>query len=280
MTFRTQFSIVFALAASAMFTVAQAAIPTAERNALLALNASTNGASWGDSTGWNGPVGTECSWFGVTCDVGSSHVTGINLPNQNLTGVLSSLSSFTNLDVFVVYLNQLSGPIPALTGLTNLGAFDVDSNQLTGSIPVLTGLTNLGYFYAYNNQLTGSIPDLTGLSNLAAFDVNSNQMTGSIPDLTGLSNLRFLAVYSNQLTGPIPDLSGLTSLQNFLVGANHLSGALPAPPSGLLAAQSTLSPNDFPASSYVNNLTWDAATGVTPWYTPCDSIFANGFEGP
>jgi len=84
-------------------------------------------------------------------------------------------------------------------------------------------------------------------------------------------------VGANQLTGAIPDLTG-TALTNFLVGANHLDGALPVAPISLAAGGSTLCPNDFPASSYVDDPAWDAATGFTPWYTPCNLIFANGFE--
>ena len=45
---------------------AQAVIPASERAVLLDLYASTNGASWTYNTNWNGGVGTECSWYGVS----------------------------------------------------------------------------------------------------------------------------------------------------------------------------------------------------------------------
>jgi len=70
----------------------------------------------------------------------------------------------------------------------------------------------------------------------------------------------------------------LTALSFFRVDTNHLVGALPVAPSGLFAGLSTLCPNDFPESSYVDAPAWDAATGVAPWFTPCDFIFDNGFE--
>ena len=47
-----------------------AQIPQIERDALVALYNSTDGANWTDNTGWMGAAGTECFWFGVTCTSG------------------------------------------------------------------------------------------------------------------------------------------------------------------------------------------------------------------
>ena len=46
-------------------------ISSIERDALVALYNSTDGANWTDNTGWLGEAGTECIWFGVTCSSGS-----------------------------------------------------------------------------------------------------------------------------------------------------------------------------------------------------------------
>jgi len=258
---------------------ANANIPASERNALVALYTSTNGASWTNKAGWNF-AGFECFSFGVTCDATSSHVTQIKLGGNNLTGTLPDLSAFPELRLFYVNHNGLTGEIPSLAGLTKLATFDVSYNQLTGTIPLLSGLTKLNSFYVSSNQLTGPIPpSLSGLTNLAYFEANYNQLTGTIPlSLSGLTNLTYFYAYSNQLTGAIPDLSGLNALQYFRVGGNHLTGGLPVAPSGLVAGESNLCANDFPESSYVASPAWDAATGATPWYTPCNEIFKNGFE--
>lgn len=53
---------------------AQAAIPSAEREALITLYNSTNGAKWQNNSGWLGANGTECNWYGVVCDAAESHV--------------------------------------------------------------------------------------------------------------------------------------------------------------------------------------------------------------
>src|SRR5262252_9192322 len=90
-------------------TATHAAIPASQRAVLLILYTSTNGGNWTTRTNWNGSAGTECTWFGVTCDSTGSTVTGINLSQNNLTGTLPSLSGLTNLQQFVVASNQLTG---------------------------------------------------------------------------------------------------------------------------------------------------------------------------
>ena len=153
-------------------------------------------------------------------------------------------------------------------GTTVLG-INLFNNNLTGALPSdLNSLTNLNQFDVMGNQLTGSIPSLTGLTNLQAFIAGENQLTGSIPALTGLTNLQSFSVDLNQLTGSIPALTGLTNLQSFYVSYNRLTGDVPSVPSpdALVAGQSGLCPNLL---NQTPDPAWDAATGVTPWYTNC-----------
>jgi Leucine-rich repeat (LRR) protein len=228
-TFRRLFGKHLGALALALFCAgASHAIPASERAVLLAIYSSTNGAGWGTSTNWNGPVGTECTWYGVTCNAGNANVVAIDLRVNQLTGVIPSLTGLTALTNFNVSANQLTGAIPALTGLTALVSFDVSRNQLTGAIPSLTGVTALLSFDVSRNQLTGAIPSLTGLTALIGFNTSSNQLTGAIPVLTGLTALRVFSVSNNQLTGSIPALTGLTALREFYVNNNQLTGAIPA----------------------------------------------------
>lgn len=211
-------------------------IPASERAVLTNLYTSTNGASWTNNSNWNGPVGSECSWFGVTCDGTQSHVTGIDLGVNNLVGTLPSISGLIALQWFNVgnllgngpYYNQLIGPIPSLNGLSALKSFDVRINQLTGAIPSLSGLTALQEFNVDENKLTGTIPSLSGLTALRIFMVSGNKLTGAIPSLSGLTALDSFGVGLNQLTGTIPSLSGLTALSLFDVRGNQLTGAIPS----------------------------------------------------
>ena len=331
MTFPFSASAAFALIALAGSLPTHAAIPAAERDTLTALYASTNGSEWTTQTNWNGAAGTECNWYGVTCDATSAHVTGISLSTNNLTGTLPPISALTTLNTFIVgglgncigppwnqiggtlpdllnllalvdfevACNQFIGSIPALNGLSNLTTVYVHANHLTGSIPSLDGLTNLSVFDARDNNLTGSIPSLGDLANLFSLDLRGNQLSGSIPSLSALTHLKYFFVYSNDLTGTIPSLSGLTDLVDFyvdhnqltgtipslselsnleflVVGSNHLTGTLPPAPVNIVGAY--VCPNDFPSSSYIDDAAWDKATQVSPWYTPCNLIFVNGFE--
>jgi Leucine-rich repeat (LRR) protein len=310
---------------------ANAGIPPAEHDALVSLYISTNGGAWVTKTNWTDPGASECSWYGIQCDATLSHVIGISLDANNLTGTLPTLDALPRLETFIVgssgncleppwnqiqgslpslskltgltdfeaSCNQFTGTIPELAELTQLSTFGAWNNHLTGSIPELAGLTNLTYFDVFENRLTGVIPSLEGLTSLTGFDVSDNLLTGPLPPLTGLASLNsFIAsrnqlsgsipvfgelaeledfyVDYNQLTGSIPSLSGLTRLGFFVVGNNHLTGALPSEDPPLWGA--LLCPNDFPASSYIDNPAWDKATDVTPWYSACDMIFVDGFN--
>ena len=64
--------------------VDQSQLPVLECQALVALYASTNGASWTTSTGWLQNA-SPCSWYGISCNGG--FVWTIGLAGNNLTGV-------------------------------------------------------------------------------------------------------------------------------------------------------------------------------------------------
>ena len=249
-----------ALSCGIVAAQAQATIPASERAVLDAIYQQTGGPNWRNNSGWEGPAGTECTWFGIVCDSGQTHVTQVilsqindgvgsgnglvgTLPsisaltalerfdasnNGTLSGALPSLAGFTSLTFFNAEGNQFSGNVPPLTGLVNLQFYAIDSNQLSGPLPSLAGLANLQTFFAFSNQLNGSIPPLTGLSSLKKFYVFSNQFSGNIPNLSGLSNLAFFVAFDNQLTGSIPSLAGLTSPQRLSLSRNQLSGSIPS----------------------------------------------------
>ena len=251
-------AILFLLAAGA--TAVQAAIPASERAVLLDLYASTNGGSWTESSGWGGAVGTECTWYGVTCDAGGNTVKFIVLQQDNLSGSLPALTGLTNLQYFLVdsptsYPDRAHPAILPVDATLNRPdqlaglqcrfepAHGLDSraqrpDQLAGlqtplatsspaRFPRSAGLTNLGNFDVGGNQLTGAIPALTGLTNLRDFQAYSNQLSGTIPALAGLTSLRSFEVQENQLTGAIPVLDGLTSLQYFYAGSEPADRADP-----------------------------------------------------
>ena len=205
---------------------AAAAISAGERQALLDLYASSNGAGWTNGTNWNGAAGSAGTWFGVTCDAGKTTVQHLNLHSNNLVGTLpASLANLATLQSLYLYSNRLVGSIPISIGnLTNLQGLYLYSNRLSGSIPgELGNLTNLvGGLYLSANQLTGPIPaSLGNLTKVQYLFLYSNQLTGPIPTQLGsLTSVKQLILCSNQLVGPVP--SSIASLTNLSSGASDL----------------------------------------------------------
>ena len=167
--------------------VSYAQVPQIERDALVALYNSTDGANWTDNTGWLGEAGTECSWFGVRCyaDSGKS-VSNLSFWKNGLNGTIpSELGNLSNLTSLNLGNNSLSGTIPSELGnLKNLTLFNLGGNSLSGSIPAELGnLVYLTNFNVRDNNLSGEIPnELGGIKNLTYLDLwGENSFTGSIP---------------------------------------------------------------------------------------------------
>ena len=208
--------------------LAHATIPDSERQALVSIYNSTRGTAWTNHTNWNLDAGTECAWFGVTCDGVGSTVIGVALVNNNLVGTIPSLNGLPNLKQLLLYGNLLTGSIPSFSGLTALQGIFLHNNQLTGTIPPITGLPNLTALFLSNNTLSGGVPSLTGLTKLSLLYLDHTQLTGTIPPFTGLASLTGVRLGGNQLTGPIPSLAGLTNLTELDLKSNRLTGTIPS----------------------------------------------------
>jgi len=223
--------ILIAVLALIPMSFAQAQVPPAERAALIALYNSTDGPNWTTNTNWLGAVGTECTWFFVSC--GNDHVIGLDLDANKLNGTIPpELGDLPGLGSLHMYANQLTGSIPPELGsLSNLQQIKLENNDLTGSIPPELGqLSNLSWLALYNNDLTGSIPpELGNLSSLEWVFLGGNQLTGTIPsELGDLSKLVGLDMSVNQLSGSIPpELGDLPVLYSLRLSLNQLSGSIP-----------------------------------------------------
>lgn len=205
---------------------ASAAIPSSERQVLLDLYNATVGPNWVDNTGWTGAAGTECSWYGVTCNVGEFNVIWIELPFNGLSGPLPSLTDLPELRVFDVGSNAVEGPIPALP--PDIDAFVASNTQISGTIPDLPVLTpGLSTFIVTGSNLSGTIPDFSGMTALNIVNLQNNALEGSLPPMNNLPALQSFSADRNQLVGPIPDLGDLTLLRSFFVGDNELTGNIP-----------------------------------------------------
>ena len=188
-------------------------VPQIERDALIALYNSTDGANWIDNTGWLGEAGTECDWHGVNCVSGS--VARLNYWRNGLVGTIpKELGDLSNLVYMHLGQNELSGTIPKEIGnLTKLSQMHLWGNKLSGSIPKEFGnLLSLTYLNISSNELSGVIPSEMGnLANLATFTFTQNSITGGLP-----------AGMGSQSTSKISSVerSALIALYNSTDGAN------------------------------------------------------------
>lgn len=89
-------------------------IPESERRVLNAIYEQTGGDQWTQRAGWGGPRGTECDWYGVTCQpkyAGTElieHVAGLALQENNLRGVFpDSALDLSHLHSVWLWGNQL-----------------------------------------------------------------------------------------------------------------------------------------------------------------------------
>jgi Leucine-rich repeat (LRR) protein len=234
-----------ALLAIGLATEARAAVPPAERAALIALYDGTNGAGWSNRSNWRNAddtgfndVGTECTWYGVTCL--GDNVNRLDLQANNLAGPLPpEIASLSELTEAWLYGNQLTGPLPTpIAGLSKLEVLYLSGNQLSGPIPSWLGsVATLKTLELSGNSLSGSIPvELGSLASLESLELSSNQLSGSIPvELANLTSLQHLGLSADQLSGPIPSqLGSLPSLKSLFLMDNQLTGGLP-PELGQLA---------------------------------------------
>jgi hypothetical protein len=110
-----------------------------ERRALVALYQSTDGNHWKNHDGWLGPLGTECTWYGISCNPTfhePTTVTEIELSENNLVGSLpEEIGQLTNIEDFSTHSNNLSGPVPAQIGKwSHLDRLIITGNHFSGML--------------------------------------------------------------------------------------------------------------------------------------------------
>ncbi len=202
-------------------------VPTAERDALMAIYNATNGASWTSNINW-GSAHAASLWKGVTVeDVdGTYHVTRITLHNNNLDGYLpAEIGNLTELkQIGITFNNLLTGAIPPEIGnLSNLESLSFWDDNLTGTIPSEIGnCTNLHTVSFEDNQLTGNIPaSFSNLTAMQSFWVNGNNLSGDLPDIfsswtelvyLSIGNANYTPSVNNDFTGTL-DLSSNSLLK-------------------------------------------------------------------
>ncbi|KAH7571173.1 hypothetical protein JRO89_XS05G0263700 [Xanthoceras sorbifolium] len=201
-----------------------------------------------------------CSWGGVTCDMDTGHVTGLDLTCEGLNGTIPSnttlfllpylqvlrlsynprvigafpeFNSSNPLEVLDVSFTGLSGRLPNSIGnLKSMTELNLQGCNFIGSIPAslgnLTKLTDL--IISFNNFSSCIPPSLSNLRSVRTLALEDNHFVGTIPEIfVNLTQLSHLDLSGNQLSGPIPSsLSGLSNLEYFDLSGNSLNGTIPS----------------------------------------------------
>ncbi|CAN0920911.1 Receptor-like protein kinase 7 [Linum grandiflorum] len=184
---------------------------------------------------WASSSTSVCNFTGVLCNGG--RITEINLPNQNLAGILpldDLCSALPSLRTISLGGNSLHGSIsPGLNNCTNLEVLDLGLNSFTGQFPEFSGLRKLRLLDVNKTGLSGEFPwtSLANLSNLEFLSLGDNlfdEMSRFPDEILKLNRLTWLYLTNCSIKGRIPDgISNLTLLQNLELSDNQLYGEIP-----------------------------------------------------
>lgn len=182
-----------------------------------------------------------CSWDGVTCDMMTGHVTGLDLSCSRLHGSIpsdSSLFSLPHLQILNLAFNDFNYSYisPGFTRFPNLAHLNLSVSSFLGQIPAeishLSKLVSLDL--SGNSQLGLDTPVLKALvqnlTELQELVLNSVDMSYEVPSfLTNLSSLTSLDLGNCGLQGSIPqNIFRLPNLQNLILSYNkNLTSVFP-----------------------------------------------------
>jgi len=202
---------------------AQWSISNAERDALIGLYNTTNGAQWSQSWDFTKDPRT---WYGIL--VKSGHVQEINLKANALKGTFpANLSSFKNLKKLDLSNNQLAGEVsPSISALPELIRLDISNNHLTGDPTMsLTNISQLQELSIGNNLFTINNIDnlLSPNAKLQILDISNLELTTVPQNIKTYTKLTDLNLSRNNIVSGYNNLRSLTSLQNLSLASNQLS---------------------------------------------------------
>ncbi|OMO94676.1 hypothetical protein COLO4_16213 [Corchorus olitorius] len=240
-----------------------------DRSALLQLKqsfvinsfASSNPEAYAKTETWGS--GDCCSWDGVKCDNGTSHVISLDLGSSFLYGSLNSSSTLfrlvqlqslnlsdnslmnseipseirflSRLKSLVLSYANFSGQVPSgVLELSELEVLDLSGNPLKlgklGLTSLLEKLTNLQALNLAHVRISSSIPPIFS-PNLTSLILSNCDLRGKIPPgIFELPNLQILKLDSNlELGGYLPEIhDGNHSLLELIsLASTSFSGNLP-----------------------------------------------------
>eukprot|EP00258_Populus_trichocarpa_P022499 XP_024438518.1 receptor-like protein 9DC3 [Populus trichocarpa] len=205
--------------------------------------------------------GTDCcSWDGVTCDMKTGHVTGLDLACSMLYGTLhpnstlfslhhlqqldlsdndfnsshisSRFGQFSNLTLLNLNYSVFAGQVPSeISHLSKLVSLDLSDNNLQLSLEPISfdklvrNLTKHRELDLSSVNMSLVVPDsLMNLSSsLSSLKLNYCRLKGKLPSSMGkFKHLQYLDLGGNDFTGSIPyDFEQLTELVSLGLSSNN-----------------------------------------------------------
>ncbi|KAJ9160184.1 hypothetical protein P3X46_025608 [Hevea brasiliensis] len=179
--------------------------------------------------------GTDCClWDGVTCDIETGNVIGLNLSTSLLYGTIHSnnaiffLPHLQKLDLSNNHFNK-SQIVPQFGQFLNLTYLNLNYSVFEGQIPLemsyLSGLVSLDLSRNHDLILKASVFNLLvqNLTQLQELDLSGVNMSLVAP--SSLMNLSFsltsLNLHSCSLKGKFPDISHLSELVSLDLSKNY-----------------------------------------------------------
>ncbi len=220
----------------------------AEKNALIAVYASTNGNNWIHQDNWM--TGDPCvdEWYGVTCSW-DGNITQLSLDSNNLIGTIpTEIGDLFRLTYLSLYTNQLAGIIP--TEIKNLTLLDYiimfDNYYLySNDISVQTFIDNVeignSYIEIYDSNNASedyfALLDLydstngdnwINSTNWKLGDPCTNNWFGVLCDPNDLHVIK-IQMPTNNLSGNLPEnIDSFENLTHLYLHNNKIGGNIPS----------------------------------------------------
>jgi len=148
-----------------------------ERQHLINFFNKCNGTSWVTTDDWCKTNTSE--WFGLTCDILGNDLLNLELPSNNVQGVVpNDLCELRHLKVLDLRDNSLTGKLPlALVGLRALEILHLNGNEMTGRLPgQLAELSHLKELTLHDNKFIGRFPKSLIRLKLEYVDLAGNKI--------------------------------------------------------------------------------------------------------
>ncbi|CAN1834943.1 Receptor-like protein 6 [Linum perenne] len=186
---------------------------------------------------WNGTDNHEdcCLWEGVTCDLRSGHVVGLDLSSSFIDGGInrsSSIFHLRHLRRLSLAGNYMDGIFPNnIFLIPNLQHIDISGNlELTGTLPEFPiGNNSLHIVDLSNTKFSGKLPDsIHNLASLEELYLHNCMFHGVISSsIDTLTELRSLGLSGNNFSGPLPLLASSSNIQHLGFSSNKFNGSIP-----------------------------------------------------